>query len=161
VTLEESTAYPEGAGAGNALGDDNAVLVDGGAVGAVCEEGSGLGEVGDTGDAGVLLVEVLLDDLLLGLSDGGKDVRLSLVVTVGADTKVDLLGVGVLLEGLSDTENGIGGSLRHAGPCRCSADGLLCEDGTGVGRGGALDGGLGQHGGCVSVYVCERGRGRR
>jgi hypothetical protein len=69
VTLEECTTYPEGAGAGNALGDDDAVLVDGGTVGPVGEESGGLGEVWDTGDAGVLFVEVLLDDLLLGLSD--------------------------------------------------------------------------------------------
>jgi hypothetical protein len=117
VALEEGTAYPEGAGAGNALGDDNAVLVDGGAVGAVGEDGSGLGEVRHTGDAGVLLVEVLLDDLLLGLADGGQDVGLSLVVTVGADTEVDLLGVGVLLEGLSDAENGVGRALGHVCPC--------------------------------------------
>lgn len=145
MTLEEGTTYPEGTGAGNALGDDDALVVDGGAVGAVGEEGGGLGEVGDTSDASVLLVEVLLDDLLLGLSDGGQDVRLALVVTVGADTEVDLLGVGVLLEGLSDTENGVGGTLGDVRPCRCSADGLLGEDGAGVGRSGALEGGLGQH----------------
>lgn len=117
MTLEEGTAYPEGAGAGDALGDDNAVLVDGGAVGAVGEEGGGLGEVGHTGDAGVLLVEVLLDDLLLGVSDGGQDVRLALVVAVGADAEVDLLRVGVLLEGLSDAENGVGRALGHVRPC--------------------------------------------
>ena len=86
MTLEESTTYPEGAGSGNALGDDNAVLVDGGAVGAVCEEGSGLGEVGDTGDAGVLLVQLGVDDLLLCLADGGEDVGLACIVTVGTDT---------------------------------------------------------------------------
>jgi len=98
VTLEESTTYPEGAGAGNALGDDNAVLVDGSAVRAVCEEGRSLGEVGNTGDAGVLLVEVLLDDLLLGLSDGGKDVRLSLVVTVGAKPRLIFWGLESFLK---------------------------------------------------------------
>ena len=117
MTLEESTAYPEGAGTGDALCNDNALLVDGGAVGAVGEESSGLGEVGDTGDASVLLVEVLLDDLLLGLADRGQDVGLSLVIAVCANTKVDLLGVGVLLEGLSDAENGVGRALGHVGPC--------------------------------------------
>ena len=117
MTLEESTAYPEGAGTGDALSDDNALLVDGGAVRAVCEEGSGLGEVGDTGDASVLLVQVLLDDLLLGLTNGGQDVGFSLVIAVCANTKVDLLRVGVLLEGLSDAENGVGRALGHVGPC--------------------------------------------
>lgn len=117
MTLEESAAYPEGTGTGDALSDDNAVLVDGGAVGAVGEEGGGLGEVGHTGDASVLLVEVLLDDLLLGLADGGQDVGLSLVIAVCANTEVDLLGVRVLLEGLGDAENGVGRALGHVGPC--------------------------------------------
>lgn len=117
VTLEEGTAYPEGAGAGDALSDDNAVLVDGGAVGAVGKESGSLGEVGDTSDACVFLVEVLLHDSLLGLSDGGQNIRLALVIAVCANTEVDLLRVGVLLEGLSDAENGVGRALGHVGPC--------------------------------------------
>ena len=117
MTLEESAAYPEGAGTGDALCDDNALLVNGSAVGAVGQESGGLGEVGNTGDASVFLVEVLLDDLLLGLADGGQDVGLSLVVAVCANAEVDLLGVRVLLEGLSDAENGVGRALGHVGPC--------------------------------------------
>lgn len=145
MTLEEGTAYPEGAGAGDALSDDNAALVDGSAVGTVGEERGGLGEVGDTGDASVLLVEVLLDDLLLGLSDGGQHVGLALVITVGTDTEVDLLGVGILLEGLGDTENGIGRTLGHLRPGRGGAEGLLGDEVAGVGRGGALESSLRQH----------------
>jgi len=39
-----------------------------------------LGEAGDTGDAGIFLVEVFLDELLLGGAYGGEDVGLAFVV---------------------------------------------------------------------------------
>ena len=39
-----------------------------------------------------------------------QDVRLSLIVSVGTDTEVHLLGIGILLEGLRHTENGVFGS---------------------------------------------------
>jgi hypothetical protein len=123
VALEEGTANAKGTGTRDGLGDGDAVLGEGSRVGAVGEGEGGLGEVGDTGDAGVLLVQRLVDHLLLGLPHRGQDVGLALVVTVGADTcgrqlgwirdgawsrtQVDLLGVAVGLEGLGDTENGI------------------------------------------------------
>lgn len=66
MTLEEGTAYSESTGARNGLGDGYSVLFDGGRVGAIGEESGGLGEVGNTSDAGVLLIKLLLDDLLLG-----------------------------------------------------------------------------------------------
>ena len=50
------------------------------------------------------------------LSDGGEDEWLSLVVAVGADAEVHLLGVGVLLEGLGHAQDGVGGTHLHAGP---------------------------------------------
>lgn len=79
--LEEGGAYPQGAGAGDGLGDGDTVFFDGGAGSAKCERGGGLGEGGDTGDAGVFLVEVRFDHLLLRSADGGEDVWLSLVIT--------------------------------------------------------------------------------
>lgn len=42
------------------------------------------------------------------LADTAEDKGLAGIVTVGTDTEVHLAGVSVLLEGLSDTENGIG-----------------------------------------------------
>lgn len=57
MTLEEGTTNAEGTGTGDGLGDGDAVVVEGRRVGAVCEPEGSLGEVGDTGDAGVLLVE--------------------------------------------------------------------------------------------------------
>jgi hypothetical protein len=58
VALEEGTANAEGTGTGDGLGDGDAVLGERSRVLAVCELEGGLGEVGYTGDAGVLLVEV-------------------------------------------------------------------------------------------------------
>jgi len=86
VSLEESTTYPQGTSAGDGLGDGDSAFFERSGLGAVGEQSGSLGEVGDTGDAGVLLVEVLLDHLLLGLLHGGQDIGLSLVVTVCADT---------------------------------------------------------------------------
>jgi hypothetical protein len=80
-TLEESTADPQGTGAGDGLGDDEAVFLEDGRVGAVGQLGGGLGEGRDAGDAGILLVAARGHDLVLGGADGGQDVRLALVVT--------------------------------------------------------------------------------
>lgn len=99
--LEEGGAEAEGARARNGLGDGD--LVEDGRVVAVGELGGGGREVGDAGDAGVLLVQLALDDALLGLANGGEDKGLAGVIAVGTDTEVDLLGVGVGLEGLRDT----------------------------------------------------------
>jgi hypothetical protein len=79
--LEERSADAEGTGSGDGLGDDEAVVLDGGGVGAVGELGGGAGEGGDTGDASVLLVEARCDDLVLGGADGRQDVGLALVIT--------------------------------------------------------------------------------
>jgi hypothetical protein len=105
VTGEEGSANAEGTGAGDGLGDGEAV--EGRRVGAVGEFGGERGELGDTGDPGVLLVQLCVDDLVLGLTDGGEDVGLASIVTVSTDTEVDLLVELVGLESLSDTKNGL------------------------------------------------------
>lgn len=79
--LEESTANAQGTGAGNSLSDDEAVVLDGGGVSAVGELRGGRSETGNTGDASVLLVHTVCDDLVLSGTDRGQDVRLALVVT--------------------------------------------------------------------------------
>jgi hypothetical protein len=81
--LEERASNAEGTGAGDGLGDDKAVVLDGGGVGTVGELGGGSGECGNTSDACVLLVEAGCDNLVLGGADGGQDVGLALVVTCG------------------------------------------------------------------------------
>lgn len=136
--VEELGSDSKSSGSGDGLGDGDSVLQHGGGVGAVGELGGGLGEGGHTGDGGVLLVEGLVDHLLLGLSDRGQDKGLSAVVPVGADTEVDLLLKGVLLKGLGDTQNGVGGTLGDLGP-----DGL--ESHKGDGGGGDGEGGGSHH----------------
>ena len=59
---------------------------------------------------GVLLIErVVVDDFLFDLPDDGEDEWLSIFISVGSDTKVDLVGVLVGLESLGKSEDGVGG----------------------------------------------------
>ena len=53
----------------------------------------------------VLVVHVLFENNFLGFSNARKDVGLSLVASVGSETEEYLVGVGVGLEGLTETEN--------------------------------------------------------
>lgn len=103
VALHEVSTDTQSTCAGDGLGDCYPVALDSLALGAVCEDCSGLGESWDTSDAGILLVEIAGDDLLLGGLDGGQNIWLSLVITVCANTQVDLLFEAVRLEGLGDT----------------------------------------------------------
>ena len=135
--LQESSTDSQGAGTGDGLGDDETVVLEDGGIGAVGELSSSLGEGRDTGDTGVFLVETGGDNLVLGSADGGQDVGLALVITcsqksvrnnayggdgccvgqqlveqgqmltVSANTQVDLLGEGVGLVGLGDTQDSI------------------------------------------------------
>lgn len=86
VSFKESTTYPQGTSTGDGLSDGDSALLDGSRVSTVSEEGGGLGEVWNTSDASVFLVEVLLNDLLLSSLDRREDVRLSLVIAVCTDT---------------------------------------------------------------------------
>lgn len=85
---EESSSNTESTGTRDGLGDGDAV--QGGAVGAVGQLGSGGRELGNTGNASVLLVHLGLDDLLLSLANRGENVRLAGIVTVGTDTCVQV-----------------------------------------------------------------------
>lgn len=102
-TNSQSTSSRDGLGNGNGIRSKRLALL------AVGKVGSSLGEGALTGDGGIFLVESVLEDTLLSLEDGGEDKWLALVVTVGTDTDVDLLGVGITLVGLSDTCKMLGG----------------------------------------------------
>lgn len=82
--VEELSTNAQGTGAGDGLGDGDAVEHWG--VVAVGELGGGGRELGDTSDAGVLLVHLVVDDAPLSLADGGEDVGLAGVITVRANT---------------------------------------------------------------------------
>ena len=81
---QEGAADAEGTSAGDGLGDGQ--TAEGVAVLAIGENGSGLGELGDTGDASILLVEARGNHLLLSSPDGGENVGLALVIAVGTNT---------------------------------------------------------------------------
>lgn len=66
------------------MGDDKAIESRG--VLAVGKLGSSFGELRNTSDASVFLVQLGGDDLLFGSTDGRQDVGLALVVTVGTNT---------------------------------------------------------------------------
>lgn len=56
--LQESTSNPKSTSSGDGLGDSDPVFLDRRRVRAVRQQGSRLGECGDTGNAGVLLIKV-------------------------------------------------------------------------------------------------------
>lgn len=78
---EECRADPQGTGTGDGLSNDKTVVLDGGRIGTVGKLSSSLGEGRDTRDAGIFLVEVRRDDLVLRSTNRRQDVRLTLVIT--------------------------------------------------------------------------------
>lgn len=85
VTLEEGATNAQSTGARDGLSDGDATFLERGRVRAVGKLESSGGELGDTGNASVLLVEVRLNDLLLGVLDGRENVGLALVIAVCAN----------------------------------------------------------------------------
>ena len=64
----------------------------------------------------VLLVEgVVSADSSFGSSDDWEDEWLSIVVSVGTDSEVDLVGVGVVLESKGESEDWVSWSLLDVG----------------------------------------------
>lgn len=80
---EEVGADAQGTSTRDGLGDGQAV--ESGRVLTVGELGGQGRQLGNAGDAGVLLVQLLANDLLLGLADGGQNVGLALVIAVSAN----------------------------------------------------------------------------
>jgi hypothetical protein len=103
--LEEGTRNTQSTGSGDGLGDGD-IVKDGAAI-TVGEDSGGLGERGNTSDSGVLVVKLLVEQALLGDANGRQNEGLARVVTVGADTEIDLGGESIGLESLSDTENSL------------------------------------------------------
>lgn len=62
---------------------------------------------GDTVDASVLVIHILLQNFLLGLLNTSQDQWFTVIVSVGSHTKEYLLWVSVLLESIVQTEDGI------------------------------------------------------
>ena len=81
---KEGGADTEGTGARDGLCDSDAV--QGGVVGTIGQLCGGRRELRNTSNAGILLVQLGLDDLLLGLANGGEDVGLASIIAVGTNT---------------------------------------------------------------------------
>ena len=100
------TDHSEGTGSREGLEGDDSWVVDEWAVEAEEDATGSLGEVSKTINWEVLLVEgVVGDNFSLNLADNWEDIWLSIVVSVGTDTEVDLLWVLVVLEADSETED--------------------------------------------------------
>jgi hypothetical protein len=80
-SLEESTTDSQCSGTGHGLSDGDAAVLDGSRVSTVRQFSSLAGEVGNTGDSCVLLVETRGDDLVFGGANGRENVGLALVIT--------------------------------------------------------------------------------
>lgn len=107
-TLEEDGTKVIGTGTGDGLDGSNTLFGDSWGVGAEDKLGSGTGKLGETSDGKVLVVNGLVgDEVGLSLLDGWKNIGLAVVVTVGTDTEVDLLVVGVGLVGSGQLEDAV------------------------------------------------------
>jgi len=107
--VEEFTDDAESTSAREGLDSCDSLVTNPWAVESEEDTLSALAEFSKTIDRKVLLIEgAISDNLLLGFAHDGEDVGLSVVVTVGTNTEVDLLGVLVVLETGSQTEDGVG-----------------------------------------------------
>lgn len=125
--FEKCGADAESASSGDGLSDGNPVFFQWDRVWAVGEAQSSFGEAWNTRDAGILLVHVRLDYLLLGLFNGWEDIRLALVISIRANTEIDLLWMAVGFESFCDSENGIGRALLDIGPGGSCSDSRSTE----------------------------------
>jgi hypothetical protein len=101
----------EGTGSGKSLAGDYSSAGDVGVFPSELGATGTLSEICETIDWRILFVKSLIcDDYCLSLADAGENVGLTVVVSVGADTEVALLGVLVSCEANSEAKNGIWGS---------------------------------------------------
>lgn len=119
-TVQEVSRNPQRTGAGERLNSHHLFVDDVLRVFAEGKLDGGLVEAGVAHDAQVLMVLLTLIEALLevasGLANGGQNVGLVVVVPVGADTKVHLLGAGVLVEGQRNAQDGVLRTLGHVRP---------------------------------------------
>ena len=107
---EELSNDAQSASTGQGLHGSDSCVADEGAVEAEEDTLGALAELSETIDGQILLIKSgISDNCCLSLADDGEDVGLAVVVAVGTDTKVDLLGVLVGLEALSQTEDRVSG----------------------------------------------------
>mmetsp|Transcript_36322 Transcript_36322/g.92813 ORF Transcript_36322/g.92813 Transcript_36322/m.92813 type:complete len:398 (+) Transcript_36322:1012-2205(+) len=156
VALLEVRHQAAGARAGQSLHRRDALLRDGGVVVAIGQLDGELVE-GLVATHGQVLHELVARDHRLGLTHAVEHNRLAVVVAVGADAQVHLLGVGVCQELLGDAQDGILGRLRHAREARGGAlrdRGPGAVDDAAAGGSGHAEGRSGDHGNSLRKGSC-------
>jgi hypothetical protein len=115
---EEGKTESERSSSRDRLSSSNSVLLEGLRVLSESELLGLVDEGVNTLDSSVLVIHVVGEDSLLSDSNARQDVRLVVVVSVGSHTEEDLLLVGVLLELIVETENGVSGGIGERSPGR-------------------------------------------
>ena len=115
---EESETEAKGTSSRNRLGTGDPVFLTCAAILTIGESEALLDVRIDTTDGSILVVHVVLEDNFLGALYARQDEGLTVVISIGSHAKEDLLGIGVLLEGIVETEDGIRGGGRERRPRR-------------------------------------------
>ena len=115
---EESETKAESSSSRDGLGSSDSVLLAGAAVLAIGKSQALLDVGVDTLDGSVLVIHVALKDELFSAPHARENEWLTVIVSVGSHAQEDLLGAGLLLEGIVETEDGIRGSGSQARPGR-------------------------------------------
>lgn len=111
---EEGETEAKSSCARDRLGTGNSVFLAGLVILTV-SEGEALIDVGlDTMDGSVLVIHAALENDLLSASDAREDEWLVVIISVGSHAQEDLLGVGLLLVGIVEAENGICGGRSQS-----------------------------------------------
>lgn len=105
--LDEVETDSERTGSGEGLASDNSLRQDSLVVFTVSQLNTMLVVGGDTIDTGVLVVHTLLKNSLFSFLNTSEDQWFAIVVSVSSHTEKDLLWVGILLECVVQTEDGI------------------------------------------------------
>jgi len=109
-TESEGTSSRDGLSTG-----DSAFLASLGAL--AVSKGEALLDIGvNTLDGRVLVIHVTLEDDLLSASDAREDEGLASIISVGSHTEKNLLGVGILLERVVESENRVRGGGGKSSP---------------------------------------------
>ena len=111
---KELTNDTEGTSTREGLNAGDTVITDKRAVEAEENTLGTLAEFSKTVNRKILLVESSVsDNSSLSSTDNREYIRLAIVITVSADTEVDLLRVLISLETLGEAEDGVNGGHRH------------------------------------------------
>jgi len=114
--LKEGVTNSKGSSTRDGLSASDSVLLEGLAVSTVSELEALLDVRVNTLDGCVLVIHVAFEDNLLSTLNAGKNEWLAIIISISTHTEKDLLGVGILLEGVVETENRVSGGTGQSSP---------------------------------------------